>query len=84
MRRSFSSLVFALALVTVPPARGEPPRVATKATALAPLTASPALTVDKVTLPNGLEVIYDVDKRTPIVTVNLWYHVGSKDEPPPP
>ena len=31
-------------------------------------------------LANGLEVIFDEDHRTPIVTVNLWYHVGSKDE----
>jgi predicted Zn-dependent peptidase len=33
-------------------------------------------------LPNGLEVILDEDHRTPIVTVNVWYHVGSKDEAP--
>jgi len=39
------------------------------------------LHADKTKLPNGLEVIYDEDHRTPIVTVNLWYHVGSKDEP---
>ncbi|MDB5213937.1 MAG: Zinc protease, partial [Myxococcaceae bacterium] len=32
------------------------------------------------TLPNGLQVIFDEDHRTPIVTTNLWYHVGSKDE----
>jgi predicted Zn-dependent peptidase len=31
-------------------------------------------------LANGLDVIFDEDHRTPIVTVNLWYHVGSKDE----
>lgn len=36
---------------------------------------------EKHTLGNGLEVILDEDHRTPIVTVNLWYHVGSKDEP---
>ncbi len=32
------------------------------------------------TLPNGLQVIFDEDHRTPIVTTNLWYNVGSKDE----
>ncbi len=46
--------------------------------------ATPALPVslkaDKTVLSNGLEVIYDEDHRTPIVTVNVWYHVGSKDE----
>ncbi|MCL2776931.1 MAG: insulinase family protein [Polyangiaceae bacterium] len=41
-----------------------------------------SLAAEKVQLPNGLTVIYDEDHRTPIVTVNLWYHVGSKDEPP--
>lgn len=33
-------------------------------------------------LENGLEVILHEDHRTPIATVNLWYHVGSKDEAP--
>ena len=33
-------------------------------------------------LANGLEVVLHEDHRTPIVTVNLWYHVGSKDEAP--
>jgi predicted Zn-dependent peptidase len=36
----------------------------------------------RVTLDNGLEVVLHVDRRTPIVAVNLWYHVGSKDEAP--
>lgn len=40
-----------------------------------------ALAAEKITLPNGLAVVFDEDHRTPIVTVNLWYHVGSKDEP---
>ncbi|PWT92192.1 MAG: insulinase family protein [Blastocatellia bacterium] len=31
-------------------------------------------------LPNGLNVIMSVDKTTPTVTVNVWYHVGSKNE----
>ncbi|GAA5002693.1 insulinase family protein [Pseudoluteimonas lycopersici] len=33
------------------------------------------------TLPNGLTVIVHEDHKAPIVAVNLWYHVGSKDEP---
>lgn len=43
---------------------------------------SPAVSIkaEKTALANGLEVIFDEDHRTPIVTVNLWYHVGSKDE----
>jgi len=31
-------------------------------------------------LPNGMRVIMHVDKSTPIVAVNVWYHVGSKNE----
>ena len=33
-------------------------------------------------LPNGLTVILSVDKTTPTVAVNVWYHVGSKNEMP--
>jgi zinc protease len=31
-------------------------------------------------LPNGLRVIFHEDHSTPIVGVNVWYHVGSKNE----
>ncbi|MGE5815923.1 MAG: M16 family metallopeptidase [Acidobacteriota bacterium] len=31
-------------------------------------------------LPNGLDVIIHEDHDCPIVAVNLWYHVGSKNE----
>ena len=34
------------------------------------------------TLPNGLTVILSVDRTTPTVAVNVWYHVGSKNELP--
>jgi zinc protease len=33
-------------------------------------------------LANGLDVILHEDHRCPIVAVNLWYHVGSKNERP--
>jgi zinc protease len=32
------------------------------------------------TLPNGLTVITSIDRTTPTVAVNMWYHVGSKNE----
>ena len=38
--------------------------------------------VETYTLPNGLRVILSEDHATPIVAVNLWYHVGSGDERP--
>lgn len=36
----------------------------------------------KYVLDNGLEVIIHEDHRLPLVAVNLWYHVGSKNERP--
>jgi zinc protease len=36
----------------------------------------------KRTLDNGLDVIVHEDHHVPIVAVNIWYHVGSKNERP--
>ena len=33
------------------------------------------------TLDNGLTLIVHEDKKAPLVAVNVWYHVGSKNEP---
>ena len=40
------------------------------------------LEYEKQTLDNGLDVIVHVDRTCPIIAVNLWYHVGSKNEQP--
>ena len=37
---------------------------------------------ERMTLPNGLEVILSPDHTVPQVAVNVWYHVGSKNEVP--
>jgi zinc protease len=34
------------------------------------------------TLPNGLKVVFLEDHSTPIVHLQMWYHVGSKNERP--
>ncbi|MGI9160949.1 MAG: M16 family metallopeptidase, partial [Saprospiraceae bacterium] len=34
----------------------------------------------KFVLPNGLRLLVHEDHKAPIVAVNLWYHVGSKNE----
>ena len=53
-----------------------------------PAPAAPAgggevdIPYEEFTLPNGLRVIVHTDRKAPIVAVNIWYHVGSKDEPP--
>jgi zinc protease len=42
----------------------------------------PNLVFEKFTLPNGLQVILHVDRKLPVVHVNQWFHVGSKNEKP--
>src|SRR5689334_16542237 len=36
---------------------------------------------EKYVLPNGMKVILHEDHSVPVAAVNIWYHVGSKDEP---
>lgn len=40
----------------------------------------PGLSIERHRLENGLEVVLHPDHTLPLVTVNLWYHVGSKNE----
>lgn len=40
----------------------------------------PPIKFTEMKLKNGLRVIMHQDKSTPIVAVNIWYHVGSKNE----
>ena len=32
------------------------------------------------TMPNGMKVLYSPMRKVPVVTVQVWYHAGSKDE----
>ncbi len=50
------------------------------ATPQAGQASMPKLEFEKYTLPNGLQVILHVDRKLPIVHVNQWFHVGSKNE----
>jgi predicted Zn-dependent peptidase len=43
--------------------------------------ASVDIPYEEFTLPNGLRVVVHTDRKAPIVAVNIWYHVGAKDEP---
>ncbi len=69
------ALGVAFALIIALPARG--------ATPAAP-AAWPDVTIpyEKFVLPNGLTLIVHEDHKAPIVAVNIYYHVGSKDERP--
>jgi len=57
---------------------GMPLAAAAKAPAAAPAVDIP---FEEFTLPNGLRVVVHTDRKAPIVAVNIWYHVGAKDEP---
>ncbi|MDR2306236.1 MAG: insulinase family protein [Paucimonas sp.] len=60
------------------------PSVDAKATqdALASITAAIPSKLSHFTLENGLSVYLREDHSTPIVAVQLWYHVGTSHEPP--
>src|SRR6187397_1468279 len=53
---------------------------------IAPITQAavrpPRLNYTTTTLPNGMNVVFLEDHSTPIVHLQMWYHVGSKNEKP--
>ena len=55
--------------------------LAAPATAVEALKVTPPkLEVKETKLANGLQVVMHEDHSVPVATVELWYHVGSKDE----
>jgi zinc protease len=50
----------------------------------APAQGGPGVSIpmESYTLDNGLTVVLAPDRATPVVAVNLWYDVGSRDERP--
>ena len=44
------------------------------------LAELPEIKYESFKLDNGLTVIVHEDKKVPMVAVNVWYHVGSKNE----
>src|SRR5262245_27420561 len=65
-----------------------PPRFAAALLTIASVAAAPAVAlsagpeVAEATLDNGLRVLVLEDRRSPIVSVQTWYRVGSRDERP--
>jgi zinc protease len=45
-------------------------------------TETVQISYEEETLPNGLRVVYHVDRSTPVAAVDIWYNVGSKHEQP--
>jgi len=72
-----ASVLFATAALATEPAA---PAAVQRAERLAPLPPI-EIPFTKFTLGNGLTVIVHEDHKAPIVAVNIWYHVGSKNEP---
>src|SRR5437870_12981046 len=54
------------------------PRTRVNAAAPAPIT----IPYQRFVLKNGLTLLVHEDHKAPIVAVNIWYHVGSKNEKP--
>ena len=69
------SLVAALFLAFIAPLQAADPQPEK------PPVEAPALHFQHETLPNGLEVYSVEDHSSPTVAVQVWYHVGSKDDP---
>ena len=58
------------------------PGVLALTVAVSAAQSAPSVTIpfEDYTLPNGLRVVLAPHKATPTVAVNMWYHVGSKNE----
>ena len=62
-------------------AQPQAPGTPAPATTSAPLPDAP-LSYRKHILANGLTLLVHEDRKAPLVSVQVWYHVGSKDEKP--
>jgi zinc protease len=81
-QRTVVAATVAVALGAGAPARAadKPVKPARAAPATPGSVAAPKLDVKTWTLPNGLQVLFLADHKAPIATVQVFYHVGSKDE----
>jgi zinc protease len=73
VNRAFLAIVPAAFVVPVLPLAAQAP---------ASVPAGISIPYQKFVLPNGLTLIVHEDHKAPIVAVNVWYHVGSKNEKP--
>jgi len=70
-----------LGATALAPAAGQTTSPRAKVAAAQKMTPIP-IAYEKFVLPNGLTVIVHEDRKTPIVAVGIWYHVGSANETP--
>ena len=64
------------------PAKGPAKKAAPVATAPKAGITVPRVVIQNHTLPNGLKLVMVEDHSTPVISLQMWYHVGSKDERP--
>jgi zinc protease len=64
------------------PAASPAPKTTARSAAVAPQIPIPDIKYTKFVLKNGLTLLVHEDHKAPIVAVNTWYHVGSKNEKP--
>jgi zinc protease len=76
--RSLLSIVLSTFVSAAAPAQPAPKPTAPSA----PPVAVPDIAYTKHVLENGLTLLVHEDHKAPIVAVNVWYHVGSKNERP--
>lgn len=74
--RSFTLTSVAVALLAAPALPVQAQRTAQQGAA----TDVIRIPYERFTLPNGLTVLLSPDHATPTVAVDVWYHVGSKNE----
>lgn len=79
-RVASATAVLLTAFAGAVPAQARPDRPGKAAPATPAAVAAPKLDVKSWKLGNGLEVLFLADHKAPIVTVQVFYHVGSKDE----
>ena len=81
-RRPIAAVLFAAAslLAANAPASAQRRAAARPAAAASSRVVLPKVPYTEFRLANGLRVIFHEDHSTPIVAVNVWYHVGSKNE----
>ena len=80
MRRTLPALCLVLTALAGRPAGQAPPAPAATPASAAFNRAAFAVPHQTFVLDNGLTLIVHEDRSVPVVAVNLWYHVGSRNE----
>jgi len=83
-RIAVMTLLLGFAVASTAPAQRPAPARSTRTRARSAEPAPAAITIpyQRFMLKNGLTLLVHEDHKAPIVAVNIWYHVGSKNEKP--